>query len=94
MLYSGRYDPSKLGFHPLEDSSLNRTHAENCYILGYKGPNEILEDVPIRGWNLISVFLVLESEYEIVTCGILYNFDVLNSLVTGHIGKMIISPNW
>ena len=27
------------------DSFLNRTPGDNCYILGYKGPNEIYEDV-------------------------------------------------
>ena len=43
---------------------------------------------------LLSVVLISECEYEPVTCGMPYNFIVLNSLVTGHLGKMIISPNW
>ena len=67
---------------------------ENCYILGYKGPNEISEDVPEREQNVLSMVHVSDSEYEPVTCGSLYNFPVLNSLVRGHLGKTIISPNW
>ena len=35
---------------------------------------------------------ILEPEDETVTCGSPYNFIVLNSPVTGHLGKMIISP--
>ena len=66
----------------------------NCYISGYKGPNYIYEDVPEREWNLIYVLEVSDPEVEIVTRGSLYNFVVLNSLVTGHPTKMIISPNW
>ena len=30
----------------------------------------------------------------VIGSGMPYNFAVLNSLVTGHLGKMIISPNW
>ena len=62
--------------------------------MGYKGPNEILEDVPERARTVISVVRVSDSEDETVTRGSLYNFVVLNSPVIGHLGKMIISPNW
>ena len=62
--------------------------------MGYKGPNEILEEVPERERTLIYVVECLYPKYEIVTCEIPYNFAVLNSHVTGHLGKMLISPNW
>ena len=45
-------------------------------------------------WIVISVVQVLDPEDETVTCGNLYNFTVMNSTVTGHLGKIIISPNW
>ena len=35
-----------------------------------------------------------DSEDEPVTRSIPYNFFVLNSPVTGHLGKMIINPKW
>ena len=62
--------------------------------MGYKGPNEIPKDVPERERDLISMVHVLDSEDQPVTHGSPYNFTVLNSLVTGHLGKMIISRNW
>ena len=37
---------------------------------------------------------VLDPEDETVTYGSPYNFVVLNSPVTGHLGQMIRSPNW
>ena len=37
---------------------------------------------------------VVDPEDETVTRGIPYNFAFLNSPVTDHLGKMIISPNW
>ena len=37
---------------------------------------------------------ISEPEDEPMTRGITYNFIVLNSTVTGHLGKMIINPNW
>ena len=37
---------------------------------------------------------ISDSEDEPVTRGSLYNFAVLNSLVTGHLGKKIIHTNW
>ena len=86
--------PPSLGSSLFQDSSLNRTPGENCYILGYKGPNEISEDVPELSQNLVSVFQVLDPEYETVTRGSPYNLPMLNSPERGHIGKMIISPNW
>ena len=62
--------------------------------MGYKGPNEISEDVPERAQNLVLLVQILDSEYEPMTHGMPYNFIVLNSPVTGHLGKMIINPNW
>ena len=62
--------------------------------MGYQGPNGIPKDVIEREWMLISVVRCLEPEYEIVTRGRLYNFDVLNIPITGHRGKRIINPNW
>ena len=47
--------------------------------------------------NEITLFFLgkkLDLEDELVTRGMLYNFAVLNSPVTGHSGKMIINPNW
>ena len=55
--------------------------------MGYRGPNGIPEDVPEREQNLISVFQISDSEDEPVTRGMPYNFVVLNSPVTGHLGK-------
>ena len=40
------------------------------------------------------VVLVSDSEDEPMTRGIPYNFAVLNSPVTGHLGKRIINPKW
>ena len=62
--------------------------------MGYKGPNEIYEDVTERERTLILVVRISESEYEPVTRDMPYNFAVLNYSVTGHLGKMIICPNW
>ena len=62
--------------------------------MGYIGPNGIPEDFLEMEWNLILVFQISDSEDEPVTRGMPYNFIVLNSPVTGHLGKMIINPNW
>ena len=62
--------------------------------MGYRGPNGIMKDVPKRVQTEISVVQILEPEDEPVTHGIPYNFTILNSLVTGHLGKMIINSNW
>ena len=62
--------------------------------MGYRGPNGIPKDFLERERNLILVVQILDSEDEPVTRGMLYNFAILNSPVTGHLGKMIINPNW
>ena len=53
----------------------------------------IFEAVPKRERTVFSVVLDLDSEYEPVTRVSMYNFTVLNSPVTGHLGKRIINPN-
>ena len=45
-------------------------------------------------WTVLSMVQISDPEDETVTRGIPYNFTVLNSPVIGHLGKMIISPNW
>ena len=70
------------------------TPRENCYISGYEGPNEILQDVLDRAWNLISVVKVLDLEGEKVSCVSPYNLAILNSPERSHLGKIFISPNW
>ena len=62
--------------------------------MGYIGPNGNLEDVLERAWNLILVVQISNSEDELVTCGMPYNFTILNSPITGHLGKRIINPKW
>ena len=62
--------------------------------MGYRGPNGIPEDVIEKAWTLILVFQISYSEDELVTRGMPYNFVVLNSPVTGHLGKRIINPKW
>ena len=62
--------------------------------MGYQGPNEISEDLLEMAWNLISLVEFSDPEYETVTRGSPYNFVVLNNPVTGHLGKIIISPTW
>ena len=86
--------PPNQGSSLFQNSSLNKTPEENCNILGYRGPNGIPKDVPEREWNLTYVVLISELEDETVTHGRMYNFAVLNSPETGHLGKMIINPNW
>ena len=60
--------------------------------MGVRCPNGIPEDVIEREHNLLSLFLISNSEDEPVTHGMSYNFVVLNSPVTGHLGKRIINP--
>ena len=67
---------------------------DNFHILGYRGPNGTPKDIPERAQNVILVVRILDSEDELVTHGMTYNFTVLNNPVTGHLGKMIINPNW
>ena len=86
--------PPNQGSSLFQDSSLNKILRENFYILGYGGPNEIPQDFPDREQTLILVVKVLDLEGETVTRGSSYNLTILNSAVTGHLGKMIISPNW
>ena len=76
------------------DSSLKRKPRENCYILGYEGPNEILQNVTDREQPIISVIKFSNPEGETVTRGSPYKFIMLNSPKLSHCGKTIISPNW
>ena len=86
-----RYVLSNLGFQPLPEFIPKQdTWGE---FLGYRGPNGILEDVLERAQTLISMVQISDSEYEPVTCGMPYNFVVLNSPVTDDLGKRIINPN-
>ena len=62
--------------------------------MGYKGPNGIPEDIPEIPQHLISFIQILEPGDELVTRGMPYNCTVLNSPVTGHLGKIIINSNW
>ena len=77
-----------------QDSSLNMTPRENFYILGYEGPNEISQDIPDREWIVLSVVKVSDPEGEILPCGSLYKFSMLNGPEISHLGKPLISPNW
>ena len=60
----------------------------------YKVSNEIYEEFIGREWTVLSLVQVANLEDEMMTGGSPYNFDVLNILETGHLGKMITSPNW
>ena len=62
--------------------------------MGYRGPNVIPEDVPEIKQPIIYFIQILEPEDEPVTRDMSYNCIVLNSPVTGQLGKMIINPNW
>ena len=62
--------------------------------MGYRGPNGIPEDVPERARTILSVVEVSDLEDETVTCGSSYNISMLNSPEIGHLGKLLISPNW
>ena len=62
--------------------------------MGYGHPNEISQDVPERERTLISMVKVSDPEDETVTHGNPYNFAMMNSPEIGHLGKMLISPNW
>ena len=55
---------------------------------------EFQKYVTKRVLTVLSVVQISDSEDEPVTCGMPYNFVVLNSPVTGHLGKRIINPNW
>ena len=89
--------PPTLGSNLSQDSSLNRIPTkptENCYILGYEGPNEISQDVADRARTVVSVVKVSDPEGETVTHGSPYKFVMLNSPEISHRGKIRISPNW
>ena len=86
--------PPSQGSILFQNSSLNRTPRENFYSLGHIGPNGIHKDFPEIKRTLISMVRISEPEDELVTRGMPYNFTVLNSPITGHLGKMIINPNW
>ena len=70
------------------------TPGENWNILGYKGPNGIPKDVLEIARTIHSVIQISDLEDEPMRRGIPYNFTVLNSSATGHLGKRIINPNW
>ena len=86
--------PPNQGSNLFQDSSLNRTPRENCYISCYKGPNEISQDVPDRAWIVLFVVKFLDPDDETVTCGGIYKLSMMNSLERSHLGKTLISPNW
>ena len=74
-----------------QKSSINRTPGEICNILGYRGPNGIPEDFTERERTLISLVDVSDPEDETMKRGSPYNFIMLNSPKTGHLGKTINS---
>ena len=86
--------PPKQGSSLSQNSSLNGKPRENCHISGYEGPNENFQDVPDREKTVHSVVNVYDLEGEIVTCGSMYKFAILNSPEISHLGKTCISPNW
>ena len=77
-----------------QDSFLNRTPRDNSYISGYEGPNEIYQDSLEREWTILSMVKFSDPEDKIVTCSNPYNFAMMNSIETCHLGKTLISPNW
>ena len=86
--------PPNQGSSLSQDSALNRTPRENCYISGYKGLNEIFQDVPYRAHTILFVIKFSHLKGETLTHGILYKFSILNSSEISHLGKTRISPNW
>ena len=86
--------PPNQGSSLFQDSSLNRTPRENCYISGYNGSNENFEDVIERAWTAISMVEISNPEDKTVKRGISYKFDMVNSPELSHCGKTSISPNW
>ena len=77
-----------------QDSSLNRTPRENCYILSYEGPSEIFQDVADRGRTILSMVKILDPGGATVTHGSLYKFTMLNNPEISHLGKTLMSPSW
>ena len=86
--------PPNQGSRLSQDSSLNKTPWENCYISGYEGPNENLQDVPNRERTFISLENFLDLDDETGIHGSPYKFAMLNNPEISHLGKNIISPNW
>ena len=62
--------------------------------MGYKGSNEVLQDVTDRAQTIIFVVKVLDSDDKIVKCASLYKFVIMNNPKRSHLGKTLISPNW
>ena len=93
-LYYRDMVPPSQGSNLSQDSSLNMTPRENCYISGYEGPDEISQDVPGRARIVRSMVNISDLEGEIVTCGSPYKFAMLNCPKLSHHGKTIISHNW
>ena len=52
------------------------------------------EDILEREWNVHSVVQSSNLEYETVTRGSPYDFAMLNSTETRHLGKTLIISNW
>ena len=86
--------PPNQGSSVSQDSSLNKTPWDNCYISGYEGPNDIFQDVTDREQPIISVIKFSNPEGETVTRGSPYKSAILNSPEFSHHGKTIISPDW
>ena len=86
--------PPNQGSNIPQDSSINMTPRENCYISGYEGVNEISQDVTERERTVIFVVKCSDLDGEMVTCFSLYKFAMLNSPETSHLVTTLISPNW
>ena len=86
--------PPNQGSNLFHHSSLNRTPGENCYILGYKYPNEISQDVPDRARTVLFVVKFSNFDDETGTRGSPYKFAMLNNIEISHLGKNLIGPNW
>ena len=86
--------PWNHGSNLFQDSSLNRTPTENCYISGYKGQISIFQDCADRTRTVIYVVKVSNLDDETGTHGIPHKYVMLNSPEIRHLGKIRISPNW
>ena len=86
--------PPNKGSSLFQNSSLNRTPRENCYISSFKGPIEISQDVPDRARSVLYVVKVSDPDDETGTRGSPYKFAMLNNPEISHLGKTLISPNW
>ena len=86
--------PPNQGSSLFQDSSLNRTPRQNCYISSHEGPNEISQDVPKIVETVTSVVKVSDPDDETVTHGSPYKFAMLNNPKIRHLGKTLIGPYW